>query len=74
MYTVESAGENEVVVAVEFLEARCEGAVVDQAACFVYDEEGEDDPNVSCQSDLIDVYGPIKTHIMAMAVLEDRMS
>ncbi len=32
---VEGAGEDEVVVGVEFLEAGGEGAVVDQAACFV---------------------------------------
>ena len=74
MYTVESAGENEVVVAVEFLEARCEGAVVDQAACFVYDEEGEDNPTVLCQSYHVGGYEASMTHIMAMAVLEDRMS
>lgn len=36
-------GEDEVVVAVELLEAGGEGAVVDEAAGFVDDEEGEDD-------------------------------
>jgi len=49
---VESAGEDERVVAVEFLEARGEGAGVDEAAGFVDDEEGEDDPG----SDSIDCF------------------
>ena len=43
---VEGAGEDEVIVAVELLQARGEGAVVDEAAGFVDDEEGEDDPGV----------------------------
>lgn len=41
---VEGAGEDEVVVAVELLQAGRERAVVDQPAGFVDDEEREDDP------------------------------
>ena len=44
---VEGAGEDEVIVAVELLQAGGEGAVVDEAAGFVDDEEGEDDPVAS---------------------------
>ena len=44
---VEGAGEDEVIVAVEFLQAGGEGAVVDEAAGFVDDQEGEDDPVAS---------------------------
>jgi len=43
---VEGAGEDQRVVAVELVEAGGEGAVVDEAAGFVNDEEGEDDPGV----------------------------
>lgn len=46
MDAVEGAGEDEEVVGVELLEARVEVAVVDEAAGFVYDEEGEDDPGM----------------------------
>ena len=44
---VECTSEDEVVVAVELLQAWCEGAVVDEAAGFVDDEEGEDDPRLN---------------------------
>lgn len=49
MDAVECAGEDEVVVAFELLQARCKGAVVYEAAGFVDNEEGEDDPGRSQQ-------------------------
>ena len=55
---VEGAGEDEVVVAVELLQAGGEGAVVDEAAGFVDDEEGEDDPGTRrCQRGCVRVEG-----------------
>ena len=50
---VKGTGEDEVVVAVEFLEAGCEGAVVDQTSGFVDDQEREDDPGRSSTNDMI---------------------
>lgn len=44
MDAVKGTGEDEVVVAIELLETGCEGAVVDEAAGFVDDQEGKDDP------------------------------
>ena len=53
---VEGSGEDEIVVAVELLQAGCERSVVDEAAGFVDDEEGEDDPGEG----LVDVQGPFR--------------
>ncbi len=47
---MESAGEDEHIIAAEPVEAGVELAVVDQAAGFVDDEKGEDDPDKSIVS------------------------
>jgi len=44
MNTVKGTGEDQVVVTAKLLEARVEGAVVDQTAGFIDDEECEDGP------------------------------
>lgn len=45
--TVKCSGEDQIVIAVELLQTGCEGAVVNQPAGFVDDEEREDDP-IAC--------------------------
>ena len=44
MHTVEGAGQNEIIIDREFIQAVVEVALVDKATGFVDDYEGVDDP------------------------------
>jgi hypothetical protein len=47
MDAVKGTGQDEIVVGVELLEARCKGAIVDEPTGLVDDEQSKDDPGVS---------------------------
>jgi len=68
VHAVEGAGEDEQVVGTELVEAGVEIAVVDQAAGFVDDEEGEDDPGGFLVMLLLLMKGRVWTDMMDCAL------